>query len=193
MMGLGLVALFRLRFSRTLKVAIAVVVLTAGLGGFVWKYSGYLQKGAQSAVARLDYWEAALVVTRNHPITGTGPGTFGKLYAEVKRPESEMARLTHNDFLQQACDSGVPGFVLFAGFICCTMTQAGRRAWVAPGWRRFWVWLGVLGITLQSLVEFGWYIPASSWPTMALLGWLIGKTPNPLDKPKEPNLSSGRI
>ncbi len=34
------------------------------------------------------------------------------LYEKLKKPESEMARLTHNDYLQQASDSGMMGFWL---------------------------------------------------------------------------------
>jgi O-antigen ligase len=193
MLGLGLVALLRHRFPRSLKIAVVLTVLVAGMAGFLWKYSGYLKKGAPSAVARADYWEAAITVTRENPLTGTGPGTFGRAYEEIKRPESEMAQLTHNDFLQQATDSGVPGFVLFTGFMAMTLIHLGRRAWRFPDPIKFWVWLGVLGVMLQSLVDFGWYIPAISWPVMTLTGWLVGSMTNGLDKPNSPKLTSRLI
>ena len=38
----------------------------------------------------------------------------------------------------------------------------------------FAVWLGVLGWSLQSLVEFSLYLPALAWPAFVLLGWLLG-------------------
>lgn len=173
-LGLALVALFRLRFPRALKVGLAIIVLAAGTAGFLWKYSGYLRKGARSAVARMDYWEAAVKVTAAHPLAGTGPGTFGEAYARVKRPESEMTRLTHNDYLQQASDSGLPGFLFYTGFIAVMMSHLGRRAWRSSNPEHFWIWLGLLGINVQSLSEFGWYIPAIAWPTMTLMGWLSG-------------------
>jgi len=191
MLGLGLVALSRLRMSTGIKVGIAIVILIAGSGGFLWKYSGYLQKGATSAVARLDYWEAALTIARDHPVRGTGPGTFGDAYAEVKRPESEMAHQTHNDYLQQASDSGFPGFIFYTAFIGATMAHLGRRVWRSSSPAHFWIWLGLLGITAQSLTEFGLYIPAISWPTLTLLGWMIGCATNDLDKSTDPNLVSG--
>ncbi len=187
---LALVSLFRLRFSRSLKLGLAVVVVAGGTGGFLWRYSAYLHGGAQSAAARVDYWESALKVTSTHPVRGTGPGTFGNAYAAIKRPESEMARLTHNDYLQQASDSGLPGFVLFSAFIAGAMIWVGRRAWSSGCALLFWVWLGLVGITLQSCVEFGWYIPAISWPYMTLLGWLIGLARNDLDRLNRQNLTS---
>jgi hypothetical protein len=39
----------------------------------------------------------------------------------------------------------------------------------------------VLAIALQSLTEFGLYIPAIAWPSMTLLGWLVAANANRLD------------
>jgi hypothetical protein len=47
------------------------------------------------------------------------------------------------------------------------------------------IWLGVLGWSLQSLVEFGLYIPALAWPAFAFLGWLLGLR-KPFDKLRHP-------
>jgi hypothetical protein len=38
----------------------------------------------------------------------------------------------------------------------------------------FGVWLGLLGLVLQSCVEFGLYVPSLSWPFFLLFGWLFG-------------------
>ena len=51
---------------------------------------------------------------------------------------------------------------------------AGRSAG-PEHWLRFAVWLGALGWSLQSLYEFGLYIPALAWPAFTFLGWLLGK------------------
>lgn len=190
MIALALVAMMRLRFPTVLKVGIMISLLAMGLAGFWWKYSGYLERGAQSAVARFDYWEAAVKIFRANLLTGTGPGTFGNAYAEVKRPESEMAQVTHNDYLEQACNSGIPGFLFFTVFIGAVVIHTGRRVWTLDSGPRFWIWLGILGIALQSLVEFGWHIPAISWPMMTLGGWLVGVLPNDLDIPTRQNLTS---
>ena len=157
---------------------LAAGILVLGIGGFYIRYSGYLERGATSAVARLDYWQAAARVTAAHPIAGTGPGTFAKQYERIKRPESEMARATHNDYIQQACDSGIPGLVTFMAFIIGLVAWTGARLWRQTGWARFLVWLGVLGIALQCLTEFSFYIPAISWPFMVFLGWLVGRCGN---------------
>jgi O-antigen ligase len=102
----------------------------------------------------------------------------------LKQPEAEMARLAHNDYLEQGSDSGVIGLISYTAFI------AGSLIW---SWRTlaknqsqedlsdaaalvFPVWLGLLGWCLQGLLEFGLYIPGLAWPAFAMLGWLLART-----------------
>jgi hypothetical protein len=176
---LGLVVLVRLPFSQRLKIVLVAAVLLAGLAGFFWRHSAFFQKGATSVSARFDYWRAAAQTAKNNPFFGTGPGTFAIPYQKIKRPESEMARLVHNDYLEQASDSGLVGLLTYALFIAGalvrTFPKTGRTATTeSDGWLTFAVWLGVLGWSLQSLVEFGLYIPALAWPAFTFLGWLLG-------------------
>ena len=114
---LGIVALLRVRFDKRIKMVLVTVILIGGLAGFFLKYATFFQKGATSVGARLDYWRSALQVASTHPLVGTGPGTFSIPYQRLKHPESEMARLVHNDYLEQASDSGLPGFLTYLGFI----------------------------------------------------------------------------
>ncbi len=180
MLLLGLVVLLRLPFSRKLKVILVAGVLVAGMAGFFWKYAAFFEKGATSVSARFDYWRAALQTTRENPLLGTGPGTFAHAYEKIKRPESEMARLVHNDYLEQASDSGLPGLLAYTLFIFGALARSfpwpGRPLATEPDdWLPFAVWLGVLGWGLQSLIEFGLYIPALAWPAFTFLGWLLGR------------------
>ena len=192
MLLLGFLALLRLPFAKALKISLLTVVLAGGLAGFFWKYAGFFQRGATSVSARFDYWHAALQTAGSHPLYGTGPGTFAKPYQQLKRPESEMARLAHNDYLEQASDSGLAGFVSYAAFIIAALILAYPRPWALPGpigiglvraspsagsppdWLPGCIWLGVLGWALQSLFEFGLYIPALAWPAFAFMGLLLG-------------------
>jgi O-antigen ligase len=182
MLALGLVGQLRLPFSRRLKVALVTVVLLAGLAGFFWRHATFFQKGATSVSARFDYWRAAAQTVKDKPVFGTGPGTFAIAYGRVKKPESEMARLAHNDYLEQASDSGVPGMLAYIIFIVAGLAWsfpwAGKAQTLgSDDWPTFAVWLGVLGWGLQSLAEFGLYIPALAWPAFTFLGWLLGRKP----------------
>lgn len=172
-LGLAVLALLRSPLSRQIKVAVVAGLLILGLAGFTARYADFFQRGATSVVARFDYWQAALQTATANPVVGTGPGTFSRPYQRIKRPESEMARLTHNDYLQQASDSGWPGFVLYSALVWGALAVAGRRIWRGGSGEQFAVWLGVTGWALQGFVEFGLYIPALAWPAFVWLGWLL--------------------
>jgi O-antigen ligase len=128
MLVLGVLWLLRRPFSKQLKQTLVIALVVVGLIAFFWRYSGFFQKGATSVSARFDYWRAAATSTLAHPLIGTGPGTFSITYQNLKRPESEMARLAHNDYLQQASDSGLPGFLLYTGSIAALLTVTYPRA-----------------------------------------------------------------
>jgi O-antigen ligase len=166
------------------------------LAGFFWRYAAFFERGATSVSARLDYWRAAVQIVATHPLFGTGPGTFLIPYEKLKRPESETARLVHNDYLEQASDSGLPGAAIYTLFIGAALVRTfprRRKSEPRPGgspapgadpakpardWLGYSVWLGVLGWSLQGLLEFGLYIPALAWTAFALLGWLLGRSPD---------------
>jgi O-antigen ligase len=184
MLLLILVAVLHLTFSRRIKLAVIVSVVLLGLTGFALKYAGFFQRGATSVSARFDYWHAAVQTVAANPVLGTGPGTFAIPYARIKRPESEMSRMVHNDYLEQASDSGIPGFVLYALFAGGLLIKTKPPKLSAETALPFAVWLGLLGWLLQGLMEFGLYIPALAWTGFALMGWLLAITRKQFDKPE---------
>ncbi|MDB6111248.1 MAG: O-antigen polymerase [Pedosphaera sp.] len=184
MLAIGLVAALFLPSKRQFKLGLVAGVLILGLAGFFVKYSGFFKRGATSVVARFDYWQAAVQTAKANPVFGSGPGTFGLAYARIKKPESEMSRVTHNDYLQQASDSGVVGFLSFAGFVAASLVYAYRKSGLRGDWVKLGIWLGLLGWALQGLVEFGLYIPAIAWPAFSLLGWLLAQASNQIDSPQ---------
>ncbi len=174
---LVLVVLLHLRWSNRAKWLLVGTVCVLGIAGFLIRYAAFFERGATSVGARFDYWRAAAQTTATRPLFGTGPGTFSIAYQAVKNPESEMARLAHNDYLQQVSDSGVLGGVIYSGFAVCLLWWGYARPQGRMGVLRFAVWLGLLGWSLQGLLEFGLYIPALSWSAFALAGWLLVTRP----------------
>jgi O-antigen ligase len=158
------------------------LLLAAGLLGFWLKYEDYLTKGATSAMARSDYWRAAIQTTLENPALGSGPGTFSITYARNKRPEAEMSRLAHNDYLQQASDSGIPAALLYAAVFIVPLVWIQRR--IAKDPLLFLTSLGLIAWALHGLFEFGLYIPALSWTAFALLGYACQRASIGLDTPR---------
>jgi O-antigen ligase len=173
-MGMAGAVLLRIPVGRRAKVAVISVVLIAGVGGFAARYVGFFQKGATSVVARFDYWQAAWQNVVAHPVTGSGPGTFATVYGRLKAPDAEMTRLVHNDYLQQASDSGLAAGILLLGTVGWVLIRT-RDVWRDGAWGKLGLWLGLAAFALQSIVEFGFYVPATAWCWFALAGWLAAQ------------------
>jgi hypothetical protein len=196
-LALGGLCLFRLKWPVKIKMTALAFVIIIGLGIFAARFHQYFAAGATSVSARFDYWRAALQTTETHPLTGTGPGTFQGAYAQIKSPEAEMARMAHNDYLEQFSDSGVPGGVFYGAWIVMALVSPGKRIWKSgdtlpraergghvhagehpglaggPPALRFALFIGLLGWFVQGIGEFSLYIPALAWTAFTLLGCLL--------------------
>lgn len=178
--------LVRSPLPRKARMAVLALCVIAGVAGFAWRYAAFFQRGATSVGARLGYWSAAARIACANPFDGAGPGTFGREYERIKPPGAESARLAHNDYLQQASDSGWPAALAYTGFVVFTLGAGWPRsradfreaddAASGPG-MRLAVALGLSGWALHSGIEFVLYIPALAWPAFALLGWLLAAQP----------------
>ena len=181
-LAMGGVCLFRLPCSARWKWAAIIAIAVIGVGLFAIRFHGYLAAGATSVSARFDYWCAAVTTAARHPLLGTGPGTFQKPYSQLKSPGAEMARLAHNDYLEQFSDSGIVGGTLYGGWIVLSLLTIGQRVWRSDDAAGFAVFLGVLAWFVQGLGEFSLYIPALAWTAFTLLGFLLATTGNQIDK-----------
>ena len=177
MVLLGVLALGHSSLRMAWKRVLIYGLLALGFIGFTIKYVDSAAHGKRSMEARLVYWQAALQIVRQHPVLGTGPGTFGAAYKQILPPNAEWAMLAHNDYLEQASDSGIIGFLTFSGLIVGSIAYLYRYRLLKKGrfyMVRFAVWLGLLGLFLHSGMEFNLYYPALAWPSFFLLGWLWG-------------------
>lgn len=179
-LGMAVLALWWSTIPSRWKAGLSAACLILGVAAFALLYAERLSRGATSVAARMDYWTAAVHGWREHPWTGHGPGGFKRVYSRVKSPESEMAQLAHNDYLQQATDSGIPGFLAYGGFVLLALTRIARHAPKLRG-AALGTALGLVGWFAQGLLEFGLYIPATSWCAFALLGWSLAQKPSPAD------------
>jgi len=181
-------ALWRMPARFSFKAIVLTGLVALGVAAFLAKHGAYFEKGASSLSARRDYWRAAGKMVQQKPLLGYGPGAFQRQYGILKPADAEMAKLAHNDYLQQAADSGIPAGLAYAGFIAASILLLYRRSTLTHA--RFAAWLGAFGFAAQSLTEFGLYIPALAWPFFLFLGWLWGASPNQIDNPIPPSYLS---
>src|SRR5262249_17938183 len=84
-----------------------------------------------------------------------------------------MARLTHNDYLEQFSDSGVPGGIFYLAWIVSTLSTVGKAVWKIKNHVSFALFVGLLGWFSQGIGEFSLYIPAMAWTAFTILGSLL--------------------
>jgi len=103
----------------------------------------------------------------------------------IQNPQGElpeMARLAHNDYLEQFCDSGIPSGIFYASWIFFALATVGWKIWKNVDSISFAIFAGLLGWLVQGFAEFSLYIPALAWTAFTLLGCLIG---NQFDKNRQ--------
>jgi hypothetical protein len=185
--AIGCVCLFRLNWPIRLKFVALGLIVFIGLGIFAVRFQNYFAAGATSVGARFDYWRTAVQTTAKNPLLGSGPGTFQRPYAKTKSPDAEMARLAHNDYLEQFSDSGILGGIFYAAWIFLAMATVARRVWKSGNQITFAILAGSLGWFMQGIGEFSLYVPALAWTTFTLLGCSLALTANQFDK-KSPHI-----
>lgn len=81
-----------------------------------------------STRARLQMWKSTVQMVLDHPMTGTGLGTFAAHYPRYRDPleNTTSGRYAHNDYLQLAAEGGIPVLMLLLGIFVALLLQLRR-------------------------------------------------------------------
>ncbi len=117
-----------------------------------------------SSNSRSNYWRVAWNEWKEHPLTGTGAGTFEYTWLE-NRPRFGGVMQVHNVYLEQGTETGVVAFVALTGFAVLLLGYSAWAAWRATGERKVLL-AGLTGAVavylVSSALEWHWYIPPST-------------------------------
>lgn len=108
----------------------AAVALAAGGAALLLAlvlFTPLLEKAAQrshSLHVRRIYWQAAARLVAERPLLGAGLGNFEEHYGRLKGDVQQETRQVHNDYLQVLAETGVVGFLAFAGFLLFGLRRA---------------------------------------------------------------------
>lgn len=140
---------------------------------------------------RLDMWRSALRMAQDDPLTGVGPGLFGRAYRSLRDPDLAQDKLAsaHNAYLNTAAETGLPGLAVslwLALALLRTWTAERRRCASSPDrrWRLDAAMAALIGMGVHSLVDvftttplvlltllLSVYIAYSSAVVLELPGW----------------------
>lgn len=126
-------AVYRGTRSKRAIVAVLLIALTGYLsaanilGLNVGHRTLNLEQDASTS-ARLQLWKSSIRITQDHPITGTGWGTFASQYPAYRDPRENTTAgaYTHNDYLQLVSEGGIPALVLLLGILAGLLLQLKR-------------------------------------------------------------------
>jgi len=165
-----------------LATAAVVVLLTRGPGtqlfegGLPGRATSTYDAGGYSFVGRLNFWRAGLAIFVDHPVVGTGPGTFGIVHAAYQRDVRYYARDAHSLYVQTAAEQGVVGLAALAallGALVTTWIGALRASQQTPAYPLVaGIGLGLGAFFVHSGLDMDWMFPANPGMAMVLAGVL---------------------
>ena len=173
--------------SKRTRASIAAVFFLGVVGMFLWvgsdpvvmRFETLGHEYNETGQNRIAIWRDTLALIRQHPLLGTGLGTFSVAYTSV---QSTFLNLlvdhAHCDYLEVVSDLGLPGGILLFASIFWILARAIRRYRRTEDHFEAAVCLGCIGsiaaILVHSLADFNLYIPANALVfTVALaLGWV---------------------
>jgi len=145
--------------------------------------------GFQSVRERLEIGHAALRIMAEHPIVGSGPGTFGNAYnAFMPRHTGFACQHAHNEWLQAGAEGGAPLFLLFLSLPCVAAWQAlrvvGKGRMISPV--RIGALSGLVAGGLHAGLDLNAWFPAQLFLFAA---WLATSTNQDGRKAREPGIA----
>jgi len=115
---------------------------------------------------RVTLWNDALAIVASHPVTGVGPGRF-QITSPTARSDKD-ARWAHNEFLQQAAETGLPGGLLMLASFAWGFALLFRRA---PSNKLALLGaMALAGLGITASVDYVMHFPAILLVAAALLG-----------------------
>ena len=157
--------------------AAALALANLHLHGDVVERVYSLADPATATSTRLLIWKGAWEMVKDHPLLGTGLGTYWLLWPPYRLPDdSSGGYYVHNDYLQLWVETGLPGLLLFVAFFVFVLRMYVRaliKDKLSPAQKieLSALFAGLLAIAIHSIFSFNLYI----LPILLLSGLLLGR------------------
>ena len=189
------------RRTRAFGIAAAaiIVIVIAVVGTTLWLGGDQLSTGVETAASeisakgdvhnegsrRRDIWRATLLMARAHPFAGAGLGAY---WAEIPAYHDASGVLSpqqaHSEYLELLASGGLIGVGLLIWFIVALLKSTRSALDQFTGNQRvsaIGAIIGIAGVAVHSLVDFGLHMPANALVFVMLLAML---SLNRLDQPR---------
>lgn len=162
--------------------ALAALVLVAAFGwdDFANPANEQLPGGpgrfaSASSNFRWSWWEEAWQTWRDHPVRGTGAGSFELAHRLLREERAQPATEPHDLPVQLLSETGLVGFGLLVALVVAVVLAVRARARDAD--RSSVVALAVCALAygLHTLVDIGWDYVAATAPVLVAIGVLLAR------------------
>ncbi len=179
---------FRSTIAKAIMIGVLLITIVAGVA---WLGGDQLATGVETAsiemartdtselheaARRRDIWRASWRMFVRHPIVGAGLGGY---WAEMPSFHEGSGVLTpqqaHNDYLEVLASGGLIGAAILIWFAIVLVKQTRRSIRGSEGFQRavsLGAIVGVAGVAVHSVVDFGLHVTVNALVLMALLAIL---------------------
>jgi O-antigen ligase len=169
-----------------------IIILVVGVGwGTLWlggdRLVTKLSEGQKAVAAsqlregasRNQIWKATWQMFAAHPITGVGLGGYWVAIPTFHDASGLMTpQEAHNDYLELLASGGLVGTALALWFLVVVIRRIRRNLQISSGFERaavFGATLGLIGVAVHSLVDFGLHMIVNATVFTALIVIATGK------------------
>lgn len=115
-----------------------------------------------TVVNRRHIWNSTIELIKSEPILGVGFGAYATAIPRFDSSGGEFAlEQAHNDYLEILSTGGIVGFVLFGVFGAMVFSRISKNLRSGDPFTQsscFGAALGILGVLIHSLVDFGLHV-----------------------------------
>jgi O-antigen ligase len=182
-LGAGLVVLVAHR-AGTLMARVVVAGILIVLIVVVVTVGSSQRSAAKRLVGedRAQYWTVAVHDYEQHPLLGSGAGTFGDYWLRY-RPVPTFTRTAHNLYLESLAELGPLGLALVIAALALPLTTVRRAGWLeaaAAG--------GYVAYVVHASVDWDWQLPGATLPALVCGGALLVSA-----REHQPGVASARV
>lgn len=114
----------------------------------------------KSIANRLLVWQGALCMMGDHPLRGTGPGSFGTVFSRYYQVSGHLDEYSNalNDFLTWGAERGTLLLAVAVGTVACLLFRCGKCAWKK---KDYWVAgpiAALLAMAVASSFSCLWFV-----------------------------------
>lgn len=162
--------------GRRMRVAAMGLALAAVVALFFWLVptfvltklataNNYVPEASEGS--RLGLWRNSLGILRDHPLVGTGMGSFVTVYPAYQTEAQDLiTEHPHNDYVEALTETGLLGGVLILAALVMFIPMLFRSLDVQLKREQGWIQLGAAiaccGLLIHSFVDFNLHIPANA-------------------------------